>query len=415
MRIILLSENFPPEVGAPQIRLYEIGKELIARGHQVEVLTAFPHHPHGEIPEEYKGKFYQFENYDGIPVHRTWIYPSPKGSFLRRLASYFSFTFSAFYSVFKAKPADVIICTSPPLFLGITGYIASKLKRAKFIFNVADIWPESAVELGILKNETCIRFAEKLEQFLYKKAWKIATATEGIKEYMLKQGKNEEDVFLLPNGVNTDQFIPGIENAEKLESLNLTGKKVFTFAGRMGYAQALDSVLKAAKLIQDRQLNHIAFLFIGDGPEKQKIVDMAKEMDLRNVTFHDPVPVSEMPNVYAITDFSLVTLKNIDLFKGARPSKIFPALSSGVPVIFSGVGESEELITQNKCGIISEPENPEDLAEKMIECAAMSDKDYGELSWNGRRFVEREYSWRSIVDDLEENIKEEPVELFESC
>ncbi|WP_261131783.1 glycosyltransferase family 4 protein [Bacillus sp. Marseille-Q3570] len=415
MRIILLSENFPPEVGAPQIRLYEVGKELIARGHQVEVLTAFPHHPHGEIPEEYKGKFYQFENYEGIPVHRTWIYPSPKGSFLRRLASYFSFTFSAFYSVFKAKPADVIICTSPPLFLGITGYLASKLKRAKFIFNVADIWPESAVELGILKNETCIRFAEKLERFLYKKAWKIATATEGIKEYMLKQGKDEEDVFLLPNGVNTDQFTPGNVNIEKLESLNLSGKKVFTFAGRMGYAQALDSVLKAAKLVQDRQLDHIAFLFIGDGPEKQKIVEMAKQMDLRNVTFHDPVPVSEMPDVYAISDFCLVTLKNIDLFKGARPSKIFPALSSGVPVIFSGVGESEELITQNKCGIISEPENPEDLAEKVIECAEMSEENYEELSWNGRRFVEREYSWRSIVDDLEENIKEEPVELFESC
>ncbi|MCF6410131.1 glycosyltransferase family 4 protein [Pseudalkalibacillus salsuginis] len=415
MRIILLSENFPPEVGAPQIRLYEVGKELIARGHQVEVLTAFPHHPHGEIPEEYKGKFYEFEHYDGIPVHRTWIYPSPKGSFIRRLASYFSFTLSALYSVFKAKPADVIICTSPPLFLGITGYIASKLKRAKFIFNVADIWPESAVELGILKNKACIRFAEKLEQFLYKKAWKIATATEGIKEYMIKQGKKEEDVFLLPNGVNTDQFSPGEENKERLQSLDLTDKKVFTFAGRMGYAQALDSVLKAAELVQKRGMTHIAFLFIGDGPEKKKIIEMAKEMELRNVIFHDPVPVSEMPDLYSITDFSLVTLKNIDLFKGARPSKIFPALSSGVPVIFSGVGESEVLLTQNKCGIITEPENPENLAETVIQCAAMSKEEYEELSWNGRRFVEREYSWRSIVDDLEENLKEETVEILESC
>lgn len=199
---------FSPETGAPQIRVYEVSKELMNRGHQVEVLTAFPHHPHGIIPDEYKGRFYQFEHWDGIPVHRSWIYPSPKGSFWKRLASYFSFTFSAFYSLAKAKPTDVIICNSPPLFLGITGWLGAKLKRAKFVFNVADIWPESAVELGLVKNKTFIRMAEKLENFLYRNAWKIAGATEGICSYYVKKGKSSEDVFLLPNGVNTDYFKP---------------------------------------------------------------------------------------------------------------------------------------------------------------------------------------------------------------
>ena len=147
-------------------------------------MTAFPHSPHGIIPEKYKGKFYEKETYDTISVHRSWIYPSPKGSFWRRLISYFSFTFSAFYSVVKAKKADVIICNSPPLFLGLTGYVASKMKNAKFVFNIADIWPESAVELGIVKNKTFIRFAERLEMFLYRKSWKLAAATKGIRKLL---------------------------------------------------------------------------------------------------------------------------------------------------------------------------------------------------------------------------------------
>ncbi|WP_257350250.1 glycosyltransferase family 4 protein [Pseudalkalibacillus decolorationis] len=404
MKIILLSENFPPEVGAPQIRLYEVGKELIDRGHEVEVLTAFPHHPHGIIPDEYKGKFYQFEVLDGIPVHRSWIYPSPKGSFWRRLISYFSFTFSAFFSVIKAKKTDVIICTSPPLFLGITGYIASKMKHAKFVFNVADIWPESAVELGILKNKSFIKLAERLESFLYKKSWKIATATEGIKDYMIRNGKDIEDVFLLPNGVNTVQFSPLSKNKELLNTLKLTEKKVFTFAGRMGYAQALDSVLNAAKIVQDKGCGQISFLFVGDGPERQNLIKQANELGLENVIFHDPVPVTKMPEIFSITHFSLVTLKNIDLFKGARPSKIFPALSTGTPVLFSGAGESVKLISENYCGVISKPEDPQDLAEKIIDCVNMSNEKYEDLSQNGREFVEREYSWKRIVDDLLVNI-----------
>ncbi|WP_144478084.1 glycosyltransferase family 4 protein [Cytobacillus oceanisediminis] len=405
MRITFLSENFPPETGAPQIRLYEVSRELIKRGHEVEVLTAFPHHPDGIIPDEYKGKFYQFEHLDGIPVHRSWIYPSPKGSFWLRLISYFSFTFSAFYSVFKSQKTDVIICTSPPLFLGITGYFASKIKRAKFVFNVADIWPESAVELGILKNKTFIRMAEVLENWLYKKSWKIATATEGILEYMVKKGKKRENVFLLPNGVNTETFSPREANKDWLETLGFEGKKVFTFAGRVGYAQGLDSVLKAAKIVEGLNPD-VRFLIIGDGPEKETLIKLKDDLKLTNLVFHDSVPVTEMPNVFSITDFSIVSLRNIELFKGARPSKIFPALASGVPVLYCGVGESAELIANNHCGIIAEPENPDDIANKILDCAAMDSQEYKQYSQSGRKFVEEFYSWKFIVDDLLKNIQD---------
>jgi glycosyltransferase involved in cell wall biosynthesis len=405
MRIILLSQHFPPEVGAPQIRLYEVSKELIKRGHQVEVVTAFPHHPHGIIPDEYKGKFYQFEEYEGIPVHRSWIYPSPKGSFWRRLISYFSFTFSAFYSMLKAKKTDVIICTSPPLFLGITGYISSKLKRAKFVFNVADIWPESAVELGILKNKKFISMAEKLEEFLYKKAWKIATATEGIADYMLRKGKDRDRVFLLPNGVNTETFKPGERNKKWSLKLGFEGKKVFTFAGRMGYAQGLDSVIRAAKIVENKNPD-VRILFIGDGPEKEELVKLKESLQADNVVFHESVPVKEMPNIFSITDFSVVSLRNIALFQGARPSKIFPALASGVPVLYCGVGESAKLIEDSGSGIIATPEDEQDIAEKILHCASMDEATYNTFSLNGRDFVCREFSWGRIVDDLLDNVQD---------
>lgn len=404
MRVIYLCQHFPPETGAPQIRVYEVSKELISRGHQVEVLTAFPHHPHGIIPEEYKGKFYMYEDWDGIPVHRSWIYPSPKGSFWKRLASYFSFTFSAFYSLMKAKPTDVIICNSPPLFLGITGYLGAKMKRAKFVFNVADIWPESAVELGILKNKSFIRLAEWLERFLYKKSWKIATATEGIKDYMIRKGKDAADVFLLPNGVNTETFKPITKDESLLSEIDIQGKKVFMYAGALGYAQGLDSVLEAALLLKDKQPD-AHFLFVGDGQEREKLVQMKEDLGLDNVTFYGSVPVSEMPRMFSIADFSVVSLRNIELFKGARPSKIFPAISSGVPVLYCGDGESAAILEEYNCGKIAPPENPEGIANTISELMTISDGEYQAMSENGRKLAIEQYSWKSIVDEILDNIE----------
>ncbi|MCM3663609.1 glycosyltransferase family 4 protein [Mesobacillus subterraneus] len=409
MRIIYLCQHFPPETGAPQIRVYEVSKELIQRGHQVEVLTAFPHHPKGVIPDEYKGMFYLYENWDGIPVHRSWIYPSPKGSFWKRLASYFSFTFSAFYSIAKSKPTDVIICNSPPLFLGITGYVGAKLKRAKFVFNVADIWPESAVELGILKNKSFIRLAEGLESFLYKKSWKIATATDGIRDYMIRKGKDPEDVFLLPNGVNTNTFSPMPQDSELIEELNLQGKKVFMYGGTLGYAQGLDSVLEAAALLKESTPD-AHFLFVGDGQEREKLLSMKDELQLDNVTFYGAVPVSEMPRMFSVADYSIVSLRNIDLFKGARPSKIFPAISTGTPVLYCGEGESASILEDYNCGKIAPPENPEGIAAAVRELMKISDAEYKLMSQNGRELAINQYSWQSIVDDLVTQLNEGKME-----
>lgn len=405
MRVIYLCQHFPPETGAPQIRVFEVSRELIKRGHQAEVLTAFPNHPKGIIPDEYKGMFYLYEDWEGVPVHRSWIYPSPKGSFWKRILSYFSFAFSAFYSVLKAKPTDVIICNSPPLFLGITGYLGAKMKRAKFVFNVADIWPESAVELGILKNKSFIRLAEMLEMFLYRKAWKIATATEGIRDYMIRKGKNPGDVFLLPNGVNTDEFVPLPRDEALLKEIGIEGKKVFMYAGTLGYAQGLDSVVEAASLLKETHPD-VHFLFVGDGQEKEKLLSLKENLNLDNVTFYGSVPVSEMPRLFSIADYSIVSLRDIELFKGARPSKIFPAISTGTPVLYCGDGESAAILEQYNCGKIAPPENPEGIAAAIRNLMEVSDEEYAIMAKNGRELAIEQYSWKSIVDNLLEQIEQ---------
>lgn len=405
MKITFLCQHFPPETGAPQIRIYEVSQELIKQGHEVQVLTAFPHHPHGVIPEEYQGKFSMYEEIDGIPVYRSWIMPSPKGSsMIKRLLSYFSFTISSFYSLLKSQKTDVIICTSPPLFLGITGWIGSLFKRAKFVFNVADIWPESAVELGLVTNKSFIRLAEILEGFLYRRSWKIATATNGIGDYIVNKGKQRKDVFLLPNGVNTKKFQPVPKNDEFAKKLGLTDKSVFTYAGTMGHAQGLDSVLHAAAIVQTKNPN-VQFLFVGDGQEKDNLISLTEELNLSNVTFYNSVPVSEMPKVFSISDFSIVSLKKLDLFKGARPSKIFPALATGTPVLYCGEGESVELIEAHNAGRIAEPENVEDIAQGVLELSSLSQVEKETYARNGRKLAEEIFSWEKITEDLIEAIK----------
>lgn len=399
MKIIYLCQHFPPETGAPQIRVYEVSKELQKQGHDIQVVTAFPHHPTGVIPDEYQGKKYEFEIYDGIPVHRTWIYPSEKGAFWKRLISYFSFTASSFYGLFKAGKVDVIICNSPPIFLGMTALISAKLKGAKFVFNVADIWPESAVKLGLVKNKFFIKLAEILESYLYKKSWKIACATDGIQDYMLQRDINPNKVFLLPNGVNTEFFSPQPKNENLVEKYNLENKFVFSYGGNLGYAQGLEYLLYAAKKVQE--INPAIHLLIaGAGPEEQKLHELKSSLGLLNVDFLGHLPLSEMPKLFSVTDVSIVPLRDLKLFEGARPSKIFPAAASAVPVLYCGRGESADIITSNNMGLVAEPENADSIAHQMIAFSELEKEVLLDMGNSSREIAIEKYSWKRIVSEM---------------
>lgn len=395
MRILMLTQYFPPETGAAQVRLFEVAKAIRNQGHDIEVVTAFPNYPNGIIPPEYRGKFYMKDSIENIPVYRTWIYPVQRGKFWKRLLNYFSFVFSAFFGVLKAGKADYIFVESPPLFIGFTMMFAKWVKGAKLILNVSDLWPESAVSLGLVTNKTLISWAERLERRMYKTAWRISTQTEGIIQSLKDRGIPPEKIVFLPNGVDPDLFAP-IKPDEKLqEKLKLKGKFVILYAGTMGYAHGLEVALQAAQHLQ-KEHPEIAFLFVGDGSEKPRLMEMAREMNLSNVRWVDFQPITEMQRFYSLAAISLSTLRRYKLSEGVRPSKVFPGLASTKPLIYVGEGEGAKIVEESKGGVIIPPEEPLLLAQTILEL--QQDPALRQtLGEQGRDFVIKHYSWKSIV------------------
>ena len=394
MRILMLTQYFPPESGAAQVRLKELAKGLQRNGHQVTVVTAFPNHPSGVIPPHYRGRFRMKDEVEGIPVWRTWIYPVQRGRFWKRLLNYFSFVFSSFWGLSKAGKQDILFFESPPLFLGITALIYGWITRTPIIMNISDLWPESAVALGLVNNRWMIKAAETLEKLLYRKAWKISCQTEGIMKSLLDRGVPKEKVTFLPNGVNLELFAPRERDVEMAERLDIKDEDfVLIYAGTMGYAQGLESVILTAEIMKDQ--SNFRFLFVGDGTEKPKLEALVQEKALSNVSFVDFQPVQEMPRYYSLSSASIIPLKKNKLFEGARPSKMFPALGSAVPVIYSGEGEAAALILSSGGGVVVEPENSEGLAKAIIELSKNPDRH--EMGKKGRQFVKEHYTWSEII------------------
>lgn len=389
MRFLILTQYFPPEVGAPQVRLLAMAKALQRRGHEVQVVTAMPNYPRGVVFPAYKGRWSFREEVDGVPVTRTWIYPSTGSRVVKRLLSYWSFTFSALWACLRVPKPHFIFVESPPLFLGVTAWMASVVRRAPYMINVSDLWPESAVSLGIVTNRALIAMAQRLERFCYRHAIKVCAVTEGIRETIAKT-PGSAPVLLLPNGVDLHVF-QRHENA-RIEGLD-EALAVFLFAGTHGYAQGLEVIVEAARRLRARP--EIRFVLVGDGPEKSRIEELAR--DLTNVTFLDPVPVSSMPAIFSASRASIVPLRKLELFKGARPSKILPSLACETPVIYAGEGETVDLIESNQCGIAIRPECPEELADAVVKLA--DDPGLARLMGaQGRTLVSEKYSWESIVD-----------------
>ena len=397
MRILMLTQYFPPETGAAQVRLFELARGLRDQGHTVEVVTAFPNHPEGVIPPAYRGKFYMRDSLAGITVHRTWIYPVPRGRFWKRLLNYFSFVFSACYGILKAGPADLLFVESPPLFIGYTVMFARRVKKAKVIFNVSDLWPESAVSLGLVSNKLLLGLATGLEEHLYRIAWRISTQTQGIIQTLRERGIPEEKLAFLPNGVDPQLFSPRERDEELAKSLELDGKFVILYAGTMGYAHGLEVALEAAGILAASPAGRdVVFLFVGDGSEKPHLQERAAALGLTNVRWVPFRPVTEMARYYSLADINLSTLRRYKLAEGVRPSKVFPGLASGKPLIYVGEGEGAKIVEESGGGIVLPPEEPQALAEAILALKEEPGRR-AEMGVKGREFVIANYAWQAII------------------
>jgi colanic acid biosynthesis glycosyl transferase WcaI len=389
-RFLILTQHFPPEVGAAQNRLHAFAKQLHARGHDVRVVTAMPNYPRGEVFPEYRGKRLAHEMMDGLPVTRTWIYPATGRNVPKRLLSYWSFAISALPVCMREPRPDFIFVESPPLFLGCTAYVCSRLRRVPFILNVADVWPGSARELGIVRSKALLWFGERLERFLYRKAYRITVQSDGVRLYigaLVGTGK----VMVLYNGVDTSDFRPRAGASVPWVDRN---ELAFLYAGTLGYAHCWDVIVEAAELLRTRR--DIVFLLVGDGPEKARLVEQARLRNLDNIRFVERRPVSEMPVLFASCRATVVPLRKGELLKTTRPSKIYPALACESPVIFGGEGETAKLLLENRCGIVVPPENGREFAEAVVRLAD-NPGEARELGRRGRELIEREYGWDTLV------------------
>lgn len=399
MKILFLTQYCPPEVGAPQNRIFELAKQLKKFGHTVTILTAMPNYPKGEIFEGYRGKKLVKEEMDGIQIVRTAIYATKEKTFYKRMKNYLSFTFSSLFTGTKAiGDQDVIITESPPLFLGWSGYRLAKKKKAKFIFNISDLWPESAIKLGVLHNKLFIKMSVWLEEFCYRKADAITCQTVGIVDNIVSRGFDKNKVHLITNGVDLDFFKPEKRDESFRKELNINDKFSVCYAGILGLAQGLEVIVKAADILKDNE--HIQFVMVGDGPEKQKLIKMSEDLNLKNILF---LPVQEkknMPRIVASMDATIIPLKKLDIFKGALPSKMFECLASQLPIILAVEGEAEKLINDANAGITVEPENAGAIADAVLKL--YNDIELRKnLGINGRKYADKFYSREAIAKKLE--------------
>lgn len=399
MRILFLTQYCPPEVGAPQNRIFEFAKKLKEFGHEVTILTALPNYPRGEIFDEYKGNKVVLEEIEGINIVRTSIYATKSKSFTKRLRNYLSFTFSSVFQGAKhIKKQDVIITESPPLFLGWSGYVLSKLKGAKFIFNISDLWPESAIKLGVLHNKLFIKMSVWLEEFCYRKASAVTCQTEGIVDDIVNRGFDKNKVHLITNGVDTKLFKKENRDENFRREIGIENKFALCYAGIHGLAQGLQVIVNAAEIVKDEE--NIQFVFVGDGPEKQDLINMVKEKGLKNITFLPLQPKTNMPKIVASMDAAIIPLKKLDIFKGALPSKMFETLASEVPIILPVQGEAEKLIKNAQAGIVVEPENSKEIAEAVLKL--YNDIELrNKLGENARKYVMEHYARETITRKLE--------------
>jgi glycosyltransferase involved in cell wall biosynthesis len=397
MRILLLTQYFPPEIGAAQNRLSDLAKRLSSAGHEITVLTSMPNYPQGRIFDGYRGRVFLAERRESLRILRTWAYASKHRDFISRLLNYLSFALLAIWTGIRAgNEFDAVVVEVPALFLGVTGILLSRWYCAPMILNVSDLWPKSAVEMGILRNRLAIRVATALENYIYGSSHAIAGQTEGIVSE-IRGRVSGVAVELITNGVDPSLFV-GMEQTRSNLRMQFGFKDHFVigYTGLHGLAYDLDSLLDVADRVQ-KSFPHVLFALFGDGPAKQQCCTQARSKNLINVRFFAPQPAASMPGVYSALDAAIIPLKKLNFFGGTLPSRLFECMAAKLPIILSVVeGEARRIVSRSDAGICVQPEDREAICNAVVQLATNPGlcQKMGE---SGSRYVCAHYDRREIA------------------
>ena len=399
MKILFITDNFPPEVNAPATRTFEHCKEWVEHGIEVTIVTCAPNFPHGHVYEGYANKLYQTEMIEGIRVIRVWSYITTNSGFLKRVLDYVSFAFMAFWvGVFQKH--DVIVATSPQFFTTWAAWGIAKIRRKPWIFELRDIWPESIKTVGAMKESRVLDLLEKIELALYRSSDKVIAVTDAFKANLISRGIDESKIEVVTNGANMDLFSPREKDKVLLEELQLEDKFIIGYLGTHGMAHSLDFIVNAISKITDKNIH---FLFVGDGAMKQTIVDEAKRLSLTNVTFLDPIAKEEMPRYLSIIDVSLAPLKRSENFKTVIPSKIFEASAMGKPTLLGVEGQAQEIIEKYYAGLCFVPEDVDDFLKKVL--LLKNDVDLYMNCVKGCSVLATEYDRKKLAEKMLQMLK----------
>jgi len=364
MRVLIVTQYFPPETGGTSNRLISIARGLYEAGHDVHVVAEKPNHPEGIIREDYKGGVFEERTYEGIPVTYTWVYTHPEKNFLRRLLFYGSFMVMGVLAALRTKGSfDVVLASSPPLFVGLSGWFAARMKKAKFVFDVRDIWPKVAVAMGALTNPTIIRFAEAIEQFIYRRADGITAVTDSFCDHIRETVGEGTPMQRVMNGTMPEVFQKDERREEVRERLGVEMKFVVTYAGNLGLAQGLPHILDAAEKLQGE--DRVEFVMLGSGAVKSDLVGDAEQRGLTNIQFRDRVPLEEAAAHMAASDALLVPLEDHEIYQQFIPSKLFDSMASGRPLLLSVDGEARSILEDAEAGLYYPAEDGDALADRV--------------------------------------------------
>jgi glycosyltransferase involved in cell wall biosynthesis len=404
MHILIIHQAFASFNEPGGTRHYEFAHLLAARGHKVTVIASPVSYITGQKIDG-AGQMMIIEN--GVSILRAKTYTAHHKSFYHRIIAFLSFMFSSFWIGLGVKNVDLVWGTSPPIFQGATALILARLKRAKFLFEVRDLWPEFAIAVGVLKNPLIIRMSEWLEQFLYQHADKIIVNSPGfINHVRARQGK---DIELIPNGADPDMFKPVGEGAEFRHAVGLHEEFIVLYAGAHGMSNDLDIVLDAAKILQNisipdekyrPELHQIKIVLLGDGKEKLALQMRASEMGLSNIIFLPSIPKKKMVIALSGMDAGIAILKPLDEYKTTYPNKVFDYMAAGKPVVLAIDGVIRQVVEAAECGIFVEPGNAEALA-KAINMLRSNPEKARAMGMKGRKYLEENFSRGKMVDKLE--------------
>jgi colanic acid biosynthesis glycosyl transferase WcaI len=397
MKILLITMYFAPDPAANSVIMTELVEHLLGLGHDVTVVTTFPHYDTNHIWPEYRGKLVQRDTYHGAQIVRTYIYvPQDKTSLFGRLLNYVSFNVLSTLGGLCCKHFDAILAPSPPLTIGLSAYIISRLRRVPFVYNVQDIYPDIAIRLGVLTNPRLIRFFQWLERFVYRKAAGVTVLSEGFRQNLLRKGVADEKVHIIPNFIDVD-FVKPLPKANAFaRAYGLDDKVVVMYAGNIGLSQGLDSVLEVARLLHNEP--EIRFVIVGNGAAKKDLTARAVWMQLDNVLFLPFQPRESVPEMYASADISLVCLRD-GIGNESVPSKAYTIMASARPLVAAVGAEAEtrQLIADADCGVAVDSGNPAQLADA-IRKLAQAPEHRCRLGENGRCYVERHHTPSTVAD-----------------